>query len=244
MIAADTAAPVAKKRPTVRELHGDKFVDDYFWLREKGNPEVTAYLEAENAYTDVGDGAATRRCRTRSTRRCSAASRRPTSRCRCATARYFYYTRTEQGQQYPIYCRKKGSLDAPEEVYLDVNALAKGEKFMAIGALSVSDDGNLLAYTHRHHRLPRIQALRARPAHRRAARAAGREGDVGRLGRGQQDAVLHDHRRGQAAVPPLSPRASAPAAAARCSTRRRTSASASASADRAARPTCSSRSAA
>ena len=60
---------------------------------------------------------------------------------------WFYYSRTEKGQQYPIYCRKKGSVEAPEEVYLDVNALAKGEKFMAVGARSVSDNGNLLAYT-------------------------------------------------------------------------------------------------
>ena len=60
---------------------------------------------------------------------------------------WFYYSRTEKGKQYPIYCRKKGSLEAPEEVYLDVNALAKGEKFMSVGVRDVSDDGNLLAYT-------------------------------------------------------------------------------------------------
>ena len=60
---------------------------------------------------------------------------------------WFYYSRTEKGKQYPIYCRKKGSVEAPEEVFLDVNELAKGEKFMSVGARSVSDDGNLLAYT-------------------------------------------------------------------------------------------------
>ena len=59
---------------------------------------------------------------------------------------FFYYTRTEQGQQYPIYCRKRGSLDAPEEVMLDLNALAQGEKFLSVVGTSVSDDGNLLAY--------------------------------------------------------------------------------------------------
>ena len=52
-LAADTAAPIARKKPTVRELHGDKFVDDYFWLREKGTPEVKAYLDAENVHTDA-----------------------------------------------------------------------------------------------------------------------------------------------------------------------------------------------
>ena len=60
---------------------------------------------------------------------------------------YFYYSRTEEGKQYPIYCRKHGSLDAPEEVTLDLNELAKGERFMARGDYEVSDDGNLLAYT-------------------------------------------------------------------------------------------------
>jgi oligopeptidase B len=60
---------------------------------------------------------------------------------------YFYYSRTEQGAQYPIYCRKRGSLEAGEEVILDMNQLAAGESFMALGALTVSDDGNLLAYT-------------------------------------------------------------------------------------------------
>ena len=54
---------------------------------------------------------------------------------------YFYYSRTEQGKQYPIHCRKKGSLDTPEQVILDVNELAKGEKLMGIGSLEVSDDG-------------------------------------------------------------------------------------------------------
>ena len=60
---------------------------------------------------------------------------------------YFYYSRTEQGAQYPIYCRKRGSLDAPEEVMLDMNQMAAGESFLALGAVSVSDDGNLLAYS-------------------------------------------------------------------------------------------------
>jgi oligopeptidase B len=60
---------------------------------------------------------------------------------------YFYYSRTEAGKQYQIHCRKKGGMDAPEEVVLDVNELAKGQKFMSLGAYNVSDDGNLLAYT-------------------------------------------------------------------------------------------------
>jgi oligopeptidase B len=143
---ADQGVPVAKKRPVVRELHGDRFTDDYFWLREKTNPEVTAYLEAENAHA----------ARVMEPRQALQATlyqellgriKETDLSVPARDGAYFYYTRTEQGQQYAIYCRKKGSLDAPEEVYLNLNELAKGEAFMAIGAMSVSDDGNLLAYT-------------------------------------------------------------------------------------------------
>jgi len=138
--------PTAKKVPKVETVHGERWADDYFWIRDKANPEVAAYLEAENAYTE--------------------AVMRPTEALQAALYKemlghiketdlsvpyreggYFYYSRTEEGKQYPIYCRKKGGLDAPEEVILDLNQLAKGLKFMALGAFTVSDDGNLLAYS-------------------------------------------------------------------------------------------------
>ncbi len=139
-------APVARKAPRITEIHGDRLVDDYSWLREKSNPEVAAYLEDENAYT--------------------AAMMKPTVALQEALYKemlghiketdlsvpykdgaHFYYARTEEGKQYPIYCRKRGSLDAAEEVTLDVNELARGEAFMDVGAYRVSDDGDLLAYT-------------------------------------------------------------------------------------------------
>src|SRR3990172_4049567 len=60
---------------------------------------------------------------------------------------YFYYTRTEKGKQYPIYCRKKGSIEGTEEILLDLNAMAVGKQFLSVGAFAVSDDGNLLAYS-------------------------------------------------------------------------------------------------
>src|ERR1700687_1729657 len=60
---------------------------------------------------------------------------------------YVYYSRTEKGKQYPIYCRKKGTLEAPEQVMLDLNEMAKGERFMSVADIEVSDDANLLAYT-------------------------------------------------------------------------------------------------
>lgn len=150
--AADTASavapppPAAKKIPKITEINGRTLIDNYFWLRDKSNPEVKAYLDAENAYTD--------------------ALMKPTEALQKKLydemlgriqetdvevpykyGDYLYYSRTETGKQYPIRCRRKGSMEAPEQVVLDLNELAKGKSFMAIAAYQVSDDGNLLAYS-------------------------------------------------------------------------------------------------
>jgi oligopeptidase B len=141
----DATPPVAKKVPHETKIHSDTRVDDYFWLREKKNPEVIKYLEAENAYT--------------------AAVMKPTEPLQETLYKemlgrikqtdlsvptrnrgYFYYTRTIEGKQYPLVCRKKGTLDAEEEVMLDGNELAKGEKFFSLGATEVSPDGTKLAF--------------------------------------------------------------------------------------------------
>jgi oligopeptidase B len=138
--------PVAKKIPKTTKIHGDTLVDDYFWLREKSNPEVINYLKAENDYT--------------------AAVMKPTAALQETLynemlARiketdlsvpypkdgYLYYTRTEQGKQYPIYCRKKGTQRGKEETLLDLNAMAEGKAFLSLGAFQVSNDGHLLAYS-------------------------------------------------------------------------------------------------
>ncbi len=138
--------PVAKRVPRTTVIHGDTRVDNYYWLREKTNPEVISYLEAENAYTQ--------------------AVLKPTEPLQEALYKEilgrikqtdlsvpyrlgnnYYFTRTEEGKQYPIHCRKPGSLEAREEVTLDVNELAKGHKFLSRAAYEVSDDGNLLAYS-------------------------------------------------------------------------------------------------
>ncbi|MPZ18689.1 MAG: prolyl oligopeptidase family serine peptidase [Luteitalea sp.] len=142
---SEDTPPVAKRIPKVRDLHGDRFVDDYFWLREKSDPEVLKYLEAENAYTDTVmkplEGV-------RETLYAEMVARIKETDLSVPYREgdYWYYTRTEQGKQYPILCRKQGSVDGGEEIYLDVNELAVGEKFMALGAVAVSDDGNLVAY--------------------------------------------------------------------------------------------------
>lgn len=138
--------PMTEKKTKITKIHDDTITDDYFWLREKTNPEVVAHLEAENAYAE--------------------AMMKPTAALQDKLYKemvghiketdvsvpyrwgdYFYYTRTEQGKQYPINCRKKGSPDAKEEVVLDQNELAKGLKFFSVGAFAPSDDGKLLAYS-------------------------------------------------------------------------------------------------
>ena len=149
VIAADdtTKPPVARKVEHVATLHGDRRVDEYAWLREKSNPEVIAYLEAENAYAakvmapfKVLEG----RLYDEMLARIKQADVSVPSR----KGRFLYYSRTEEGKQYPVMCRKlAGDADAREEVLLDGNQLATGKPFWAIGDFAVSDDGNWLAYS-------------------------------------------------------------------------------------------------
>jgi len=139
-------APVAEKIPKTITVHGDSRVDNYFWLRERENPKVMAYLKAEDAYADAvmkpTDALQDTLFKEMVSHIKETDESAPYKR-----GEYFYYTRTEQGKQYPIFCRRKGSLTAPEEIVLDVNEMAAGQHFMAIGAFQPSDDGNLLAYT-------------------------------------------------------------------------------------------------
>jgi oligopeptidase B len=150
-LAADTsspllAPPVAKKLPKTTEVNGRQLVDNYFWLREKTNPEVREYLEAENAYTSAVMKP-TEAFQKRLYDEMLGRIKETDVDVPYKEGDYFYYSRTEAGKQYAIRCRKKGSLDAPEEVVLDVNEMAKGQVFMVLGAYRVSSDGNLLAYS-------------------------------------------------------------------------------------------------
>jgi oligopeptidase B len=138
--------PIARRQETIHTIHGHRLADDYAWLREKTSPEVSAFLEQENAYTRAVMKPTEELQATLYKEMISHIKETDVSVPFRAGA-YFYYSRTEQGAQYPIYCRKHGSLDASEEIMLEVNQLAIGESFMALGALTVSDDGNLLAYT-------------------------------------------------------------------------------------------------
>ena len=138
--------PMTEKKPKTTNIHGDVLVDDFFWLREKSNPAVIEHLNAENVYTDAVMKP-TASLQEKLYNEMLSHIKQTDVNVPYRWNGYFYYTRTEEGKQYPIYCRKHGSLEAKEEVVLDQNELAKGFKFMAVGAFVPSDDGNLLAYT-------------------------------------------------------------------------------------------------
>src|SRR5262245_37915378 len=117
--------PIAKRVPKVDEVHGERREDDYFWMRDKSNPDVRAYLEAENAYT-AAVMQPTEPLQKKLYDEMLARIQETDMGVPWRKGGYFYYSRTEQGKQYPIYCRKAGSLEAPEQVVLDMNALAAG----------------------------------------------------------------------------------------------------------------------
>ncbi len=138
--------PVAKRVAKVDTIHGDVRVDDYYWLREKTHPDVIAHLEAENKYMEAMTKPIEGLKETIYKEILSRIKQTDLS-VPYKLGDYWYYTRTEEGKQYAIYCRKRGTMEAPEEVTLDLNELAKGHKFLGLGLYAVSDDGNLLAYS-------------------------------------------------------------------------------------------------
>jgi oligopeptidase B len=138
--------PPTEKKPKVTEINGDRLVDNYFWLREKTNPAVVAHLEAENAYT-TAVMKPTEALQDKLYTEILSHIKQTDTNVPYRLDGYFYYTRTVEGSQYPIFCRKQGSLTAAEVILLDLNELAKGQKFMSVGSFAPSDDGTLLAYT-------------------------------------------------------------------------------------------------
>jgi oligopeptidase B len=142
----DIKPPVAKPMAKITEIHGYKLTDNYFWLREKSNPEVIKYLEAENAYTTALMKPTEALQETLYKEMLSRIKQTDLS-VPYKKGEYFYYTRTEEGKQYPYFCRKRGSLEAKEEILLDQNKLAEGHSYSGIGAFNISDDANWLAYS-------------------------------------------------------------------------------------------------
>ncbi|HEU4425007.1 MAG TPA: S9 family peptidase [Pilimelia sp.] len=155
----EATAPIAKRLPAERTHHGDTVTDHYAWLAEKGNPETIAYLEAENAFTERQTA---HLAGLRETLFQEIKGRTKETDLSLPTRKgdFWYYTRTVEGQQYGIQCRRAvrpGEVDPPstedggpldgEQVLLDGNALAEGHEFFALGTYDVSPDGRRLAYS-------------------------------------------------------------------------------------------------
>ena len=139
------APPRAERKPVELETHGHVRVDPYYWMRDRENEDVIRYLEEENAYlrevmADTDD------LQDRIFEEIRARIREDDSSVPYRRGDYYYYRREEQGNDYPIYARKKGSLDAPEEVILDVNELAADHDYYDIRGMAVSDDHSVLAF--------------------------------------------------------------------------------------------------
>ncbi|HEY8234558.1 MAG TPA: S9 family peptidase [Vicinamibacteria bacterium] len=146
------APPVAPRKDHVQVFHGQRFVDPYYWLREKGTPQVETYLEAENAYTKATSADVQPFADSLYTEMLGRIQQTDLS-VPTRQGRYYYYRRTVEGLQYPIRCRRAAAddgshrEDAPEQVLLDQNEMAKGLAFLSIGEFEVSDDDQQLLYS-------------------------------------------------------------------------------------------------
>jgi oligopeptidase B len=138
--------PIARREPVEMVLHDDRRVDHYAWLRNKESAEVIDYLKAENAYTDevlLPTEGLQEELYQEMLGRIQQTDLSVPYRLRG----YSYFTRTEEGKQYPVRCRRRDVEGAPEELLLDLNALAEGHSFLGLGSFEVSDDNDLLAYS-------------------------------------------------------------------------------------------------
>lgn len=140
--------PVARQIPQKTLIHGYVETDEYGWLADKTktDPEVLGYLQAENDYA-VAMMESTQELQESLYREMLGRIQETDQNVPYRKGGWFYYSRTEEGRQYPIFCRKRGTLEAPEEVTLDLNAMAEGLDYLSIGAYQVSDDGHRLAFT-------------------------------------------------------------------------------------------------
>ena len=138
--------PLAAKVPHTTQIHGYTLSDDYSWLRQKANPDVTKYLEAENTYTEEVMRP-TKGLQETLYKEMLGRIKQTDLSVPSRIGEHFYYSRTQEGRQYPYMCRRQGSMTGPEEVLLDLNQLAEGHKFLGLGAYTVSDDANWLAYS-------------------------------------------------------------------------------------------------
>ena len=144
--AAGPEAPRPEKKPKDVTVHGDRRIDDYFWLREKDNPAVLAHLKAENAYTETMLAPA-KELRETLYKEMVGRMKEDDTSAPVALRGWLWYQRTEQGMQHPILCRKAESKDAAEQVVVDVNRLAEGKEYTMLEDYQVSVSGARLLYT-------------------------------------------------------------------------------------------------
>jgi len=137
--------PLAKKNPKQLTMHGVTRTDNYYWLNKREDPEVIAYLNAENDYLKK-KMAHTEALQEKLYQEMRGRVKEDDSSVPFRQDGYYYYTRYEKGGEYPLYCRKKGSLTAPEEVMVNGNEMGKGKGYFAISAWEVSPNDNLLAF--------------------------------------------------------------------------------------------------
>src|SRR3954452_19911775 len=138
--------PNAPKRPTELTHHGDTRNDEWYWMRERENPDVIAHLEAENDYCDAAL-AHLAPFRDKLFEEIKSRIKETDESPPVKKGEYWYYSRTLEGLQYGIHCRKHGSLEAPEEVLLDENPLAEGHGYFSLGGFEPSPSHRLLAYS-------------------------------------------------------------------------------------------------
>lgn len=141
-------APIAKKVPFEITTHGDTRIDNYYWLRDmdRKDPEIIAHLEAENAYTKQ-ELAHTENLQNKLFDELKGRIKQTDESVPYLYDGYYYYTRFEEGKEYPIYCRKLGSLSAEEEIMLEVNQMAEGFSYYQVAATSISNNNQLLAFS-------------------------------------------------------------------------------------------------
>ena len=137
--------PVAKIIPKTLEKHGDKRIDNYYWLNERENPEVIDYLNKENEFYQKST-AHTKQFQDDLFLEMKGRIKEDDSSVPYLYNGYYYITRFETGKDYPIYSRKKGSLDAKEEILFDCNEMAKGQSYFSLGGLNISEDNKWAAF--------------------------------------------------------------------------------------------------
>ncbi|WP_341228603.1 S9 family peptidase [uncultured Arcticibacterium sp.] len=146
----DAKAPIAEKKEHIRTIHGDSVADPYYWMYDyfgKGpdSQNVVDYLEAENAYLKIKMGK-TEALQTELFNEMKGRIKEKDESVPYLKNGYYYYSRTEEGKEYYKYCRRKGSMEAPEEILLDVDAMAEGKAYFAATGMTISEDNKLLAY--------------------------------------------------------------------------------------------------